>query len=147
DATDINPGDGVCATSGGGCSLRAAVQEANALPGTDRIFVPAGVYVLSLAGAGEDQAATGDLDLTDSVGIFGAGAVLTVIDGNGTDRIFHVIPPSTGFPQQTNAWIVGMTLRNGRTADLGGALLNALAPGGTGLSETTLYGVVMSGNV
>ncbi|WP_158552498.1 choice-of-anchor Q domain-containing protein [Spirosoma telluris] len=31
DGTDANPGDGVCATSGGVCTLRAAMQEANAL--------------------------------------------------------------------------------------------------------------------
>jgi CSLREA domain-containing protein len=30
DASDANPGDGVCATSGGVCTLRAAIQEANA---------------------------------------------------------------------------------------------------------------------
>ncbi len=35
DAVDANPGDGVCATSGGVCTLRAATLEANALPGAD----------------------------------------------------------------------------------------------------------------
>ncbi|MCK5315819.1 MAG: CSLREA domain-containing protein, partial [Anaerolineales bacterium] len=29
DAPDANPGDGVCATAGGNCTLRAAIQEAN----------------------------------------------------------------------------------------------------------------------
>src|SRR5688572_22952303 len=64
DAPDLDPGDGVCATAEAACSLRAAVQEANALPGADRIRVPAGEYVLTLAGRLEDAAATGDLDLT-----------------------------------------------------------------------------------
>jgi CSLREA domain-containing protein len=31
DATDLAPGDGVCRTAGGVCTLRAAIQEANAL--------------------------------------------------------------------------------------------------------------------
>jgi len=29
DASDANPGKGLCATSGGNCTLRAAIQEAN----------------------------------------------------------------------------------------------------------------------
>lgn len=33
DGNDATPGDGTCATSGGPCSLRAAIQEANARPG------------------------------------------------------------------------------------------------------------------
>lgn len=46
----------------GDCSLREAVIDANA-DGADRILLPDGTYTLSLAGAGEDLAATGDLDL------------------------------------------------------------------------------------
>lgn len=37
DAPDANPGDGVCATSAGVCTLRAAIQEANAHAGADAI--------------------------------------------------------------------------------------------------------------
>ena len=40
DAADVNPGDGICSTgnwSGNKCSLRAAILEANALPGHDTI--------------------------------------------------------------------------------------------------------------
>ena len=36
DAADTRPGDGRCVTVGGGCSLRAAIQEANALAGRRR---------------------------------------------------------------------------------------------------------------
>src|SRR5438128_12398148 len=61
DAVDAAPGDGACATLLGQCTLRAAVQETNALPGADIITLPAGTYTLSIAGAGEDAAASGDL--------------------------------------------------------------------------------------
>src|SRR5688572_33136742 len=44
DAVDANPGDGICATSSGVCTLRAAIQEANASNGADTITVPAGIY-------------------------------------------------------------------------------------------------------
>ncbi|MGH9260064.1 MAG: CSLREA domain-containing protein, partial [Acidimicrobiales bacterium] len=64
DAADTNPGDGVCATGAGTCTLRAAIQEANAVDDPNNIEVPAGTYVLALFGAGEDAAASGDLDIT-----------------------------------------------------------------------------------
>ncbi len=37
DAGDANPGDGVCDTGAGVCTLRAAIEEANALAGADTI--------------------------------------------------------------------------------------------------------------
>ena len=37
DTSDANPGDGVCDDGGGNCTLRAAIQEANTLAGTDTI--------------------------------------------------------------------------------------------------------------
>ncbi len=45
DASDSAHGDGVCASAlaGAPCTLRAAVQEANALAGADRIELPAGI--------------------------------------------------------------------------------------------------------
>ena len=63
DAEDANPGDGVCATAAGPCTLRAAIQEANALPGLDTIVVPAGTYVLTL----------GELEIKSDLVIDGAG--------------------------------------------------------------------------
>ena len=37
DTADVLPGDGLCADSGGACTLRAAIQEANENPGSDMI--------------------------------------------------------------------------------------------------------------
>ena len=90
DAVDAAPGDGVCADATGACTLRAAVMETNALPGADEITLPAGTYVLSIPGAGEDASATGDLDVTDDLTVTGAGRDTTVIDGGGLDRVIHV---------------------------------------------------------
>ena len=44
DVVDAAPGDGVCDTGTGACTLRAAVQETNALAGADVINLPAGTY-------------------------------------------------------------------------------------------------------
>ena len=106
DLVDENPGDGACETYFTTCSLRAAIQESNALGTIDRIDVPAGVYRLTLPGAGEDNALTGDLDITKSVEIAGAGPSMTVIDGNGLDRIFDV-------HDLTYVVMSGVTIRGG----------------------------------
>jgi CSLREA domain-containing protein len=79
DAVDSNPGNGSCATAGGFCSLRAAIQEANALAGADTITLPAGTYTLTITGTAEDLAATGDLDITEAVVISGASVATTII--------------------------------------------------------------------
>jgi CSLREA domain-containing protein len=57
------------------CSLRDAVATAN--PG-DTVQVPAGHYVLTL----------GEISLSKSLTVAGAGARSTILDGNGAGRIF-----------------------------------------------------------
>lgn len=127
--------DGTCDAD---CSLREAVIAANALPGTDIIVLPAGTYVLTLAGATEDASATGDLDILDALTINGAGAGSTIVDGNATDRIFHI------FGSATSVTITGVTIRNGNGVGFGGGvnkegsgtvqLQNAVVTGNTALS-------------
>src|SRR5262245_50220381 len=90
DAVDATPGNGTCATAAGTCTLRAAVQEANAHAGPDTITLPAGHYFLSAIGDGEDLAATGDLDVTEALQVNGAGAGTTIIDGLKADGLFQV---------------------------------------------------------
>lgn len=93
DAVDANPGDGVCLTVGGVCTLRAAIQEANALPGPDVIALGSGTYKLTIPGAFEFGSATGDLNIYSDITINGADSETTIIDGNGTltgDRVIYV---------------------------------------------------------
>jgi CSLREA domain-containing protein len=120
DIVDATPGDGVCVTGTGVCTLRAAIQEANALAGADEIRLKSAVYRLA-PGSGEDLAATGDLDITDSVTIKGKGAALTVVDGSHSDRVFHVIGPGPVVN------FVGLKVQNGSlgTGDFaGGGIFN-----------------------
>ena len=63
----VNPADGKL-------SLREAITRANDHAGADVIVLPAGVFRIALAGAGDDANATGDFDVTDSDPIQGAGA-------------------------------------------------------------------------
>ena len=46
DSVDANVGDGLCRTSAGTCTLRAATQEANAQPGHDTIHILPGTYAI-----------------------------------------------------------------------------------------------------
>lgn len=113
DAVDANPGDGTCATAAGGCTLRAAIQEANALAGTDTIILPAGTYTLTIPGPPDILAATGDLDITADLTITGAGASSTIIDGNAIDRVVEIRPGAT-------VDIAGVTIQNGDANGHGG---------------------------
>jgi CSLREA domain-containing protein len=101
DAADARPGDGVCATEAGLCTLRAAIQEANAVPGPDSIELPAGTFELAVPPVNENGIETGDLDITDALTIAGTGAAASVIDAGepqpgsapevrGLDRLFEV---------------------------------------------------------
>lgn len=94
DGTDAAPGDGVCeVTAGGGdCSLRAAVQEANAAwaaaaESSAIDLAPGATYELAVAGASEDAGATGDLDVTGDLTIDGNGAT---VDARQLDRVLDV---------------------------------------------------------
>ncbi len=113
DSVDSVPGDGVC-SDGSSCSLRAAVMEANALPGQNVVQIPAGTYTLQLDGEGD---AGGDLDINGALTLEGEGAANTVIDAAGIDRVVFVAGGIV-------ADIVGVTLRNGDTDGLGGAVMN-----------------------
>jgi CSLREA domain-containing protein len=92
DAVDANPGNGFCAVTTGGCTLRAAIQEANVLPGHQTVILPAGEYVLTRNGYEENESSVGDLDITGDLTIVGAGASETGIteDAFAVDRIFDV---------------------------------------------------------
>jgi CSLREA domain-containing protein len=89
DAADANPGDGVCETSAGECTLRAAIQEANATDGRVEITLAPGAYPRTALGLGEDAAATGDLDITGNVVLHGQGAF---VSASLHDRLFDVHP-------------------------------------------------------
>ena len=119
---DVAPDDG----TDGVCSLRAAVRFANDPANGDAdcgadggapytVLLQGGqTYGLTIDGAGEDAAATGDLDIT-------AGLVAIVVDGLGNatvqqtaaDRVFQVAPGA-------GLALEGITVTGGREDDGGG---------------------------
>lgn len=114
DAVDANPGDGICATAAGECTLRAAVQESNASPGTITIFVPSGTYIRTIGGAGGDDS-VGDLNITDDLIIVGQERDTTIVDADLLDRAFIV-------ESGAQASFSGITIKRGLTAGLGGGI-------------------------
>jgi CSLREA domain-containing protein len=110
DSADSAPGNGVCASAAGDCTLRAAIDEINAngamgcggtlppLPDCGgSITLPAGAYTLT----------TGGVTITRLFQLIGAGPETTVIDGAGTtDTVLAVVGASAGA-------ISGVTVRGG----------------------------------
>jgi len=94
DVPDDDAGDGVCHAELGlpeTCTLRAAVQEANAHAGADTISLSAGQrYTLTRTGQ-DDTASNGDLDLTgDTTIYFFASGARPVVDAGGLERAFDI---------------------------------------------------------
>ncbi len=128
--------------SDGDCSLREAIQAAHTNADVDlcpagspinpdTIVVPTGVYTLTRTGAGENNNATGDLDIRSDMNIRGAGSANTTINGNHIDRVLEI--PIAG-PTVT---IDDLTITNGRTGQ-GGGIRN--------VGTLTLNNVVVTGN-
>jgi len=139
DDIDIDLVDSNCKTVNGTCTLRAAVMQANAVPNVDStINLPAGHYILTRLPSGGNGDDNGDLNLTDPVSgtpaihLVGAGAGITIIDGNGTDRVLAV-------GQHRTVTISGVSIINGfisGTSAYGGCIGNG---GDLTLTDSTIF--------
>jgi len=113
DMSDANLNDGRCETASEVCSLRAAIEQSNILPGPDKVTIPAGEYVMTLDAVDEDEAAMGDWDITDDLLISGAGADQTLLNANGLDRVIDV-------HNSANVSVEKLTIVNGDSGSQGG---------------------------
>src|SRR4051794_13784150 len=130
DAVDASVGDGKCASATGGCTLRAAVQEADAADGPSTVTIPAGRYRLTIApqpaagSAADADPGNGDLDLSSTIEVKGAGGGRTILDGGGIDRVFET--GSSAVAHLSDLTITGgdSTAHDSQEIDLGGGVLN-----------------------
>lgn len=122
-----------------GNTLRGAIIAANAHPGADTIILKAGTYTLSIANdltidnGIENQCLRGDLDVTDTLTIQGAGKYSTYINAAQLDRVFQNFASLT---------LVNLTVTGGYTS-------NVYEPGGGGIlssAELTLINGAVSNN-
>jgi hypothetical protein len=136
--TDVAPSAGECASppAVGDCSLRQAVDSANANPGST-ISVPAGTYQLSIPPTGMDDNSTGDLNITASTTISGSGVSGTVIEAgttavNGIDRVLSMNGAAA-------VHISDLTIRFGHTTAGGGGIWDT-STGILSINRSTITG-------
>lgn len=136
--------DGSC--SAVDCSLREAISASNAVPGA--VLIPAGQYTLTLSAAsGENANATGDLDIVQGIGIYGAGAAATIVrgiqPGGNRERVFDVEPGNVS-NRGITANFADLTIADASSVGPGGAIN---ANGATSVAEhLALNGVVIRNN-
>ena len=118
--------DGDCAAADGKCTLRAAIDEANAQAGNDEIVLPRGTIKLTLA-EGAASNAEGDLDVTEAVEIRGRGPGKTIIEQTVKDRVLRSDAPFAGFSEP------GLQLS--KVTLTGGIIGGAGESGGAGLQQ------------
>ncbi len=138
DTIDAFPGDGVCADEKGQCSLRAAIMEANALKAPVVVQLPAGTYTLTRESPTDEQG--GDLNITSSLILRGAGQEQTTLDGSGKFRVLRV-------HKGVRVFVESLTIRGGfyRTSeyrDGGGGVHN---DGTLTLTNVTVVGNTTTG--
>jgi CSLREA domain-containing protein len=130
DASDANPGNGICATSSGACTLRAAIQEANALSTCGTIDINFGGVTSPIS------LGTVLPDVNHKVNINGPGANQLTVQrsaAGGTSN-FRVLTISTG----RLVTIAGITIANGNVpGGNGGGVLNS---GTLTLTNSNIYG-------
>ncbi|HEX8456410.1 MAG TPA: Calx-beta domain-containing protein [Pyrinomonadaceae bacterium] len=131
DAPDIAPGDGICADSAGACTLRAAIREANSLPGDDTInFSVTGT--ISLTGALPTLATNMTLNGA------GSGSLTIRRETGGDYRIFTIDGVTVG--------ISGLTVTNGRTPDGFSGVQGGEGGGISNFGTLTLTDVAVTAN-
>src|SRR5205823_4834373 len=108
----LNPPAGVV-------TLRSAIEQANANPGSNTInlTVP-GTYKITLSGAGEDNNATGDFDIRSSgdLTIVNTSGGAVVVDGNQLDRVFDLNPNPSPHADPFTVTLEGFTIQGGLTS-------------------------------
>lgn len=108
-----------------GCTLREAVLAANDRAGADTIVLRSGRrYELAIAGADEEAAATGDLDLTGPTSLRTSGRGRATIDANLLDRAFDALAPASF----ARLKLVGGTTQAVAGEEQGGAIRSSAGP-------------------
>lgn len=147
DLPDLVAGDGACLTEEDTCTLRAAVQEANALPGADEVTLP----------SGRTRVSGGGLLVSDALTVTGVAMGRSSIQGDRVHRVFSVqvgtslalanltvmsggVERGAGIENLGSVTLTDVQLTKHVAEDaLGGALYNA--------GTATLQRVVVLGNV
>ncbi|MBV9927279.1 MAG: CSLREA domain-containing protein [Acidobacteria bacterium] len=130
DGSDSNTSDGVCNDGAGNCTLRAAIQQANATPGTDTIaFNLPGTGVRTIAPATALPAVT-DLTVIDGYTQPGASAN-TLAEGNDAVLLVELSGATAGSPGGVG--VNGLTVSAGHCV-VRGLVINRFSGAGISLN-------------
>lgn len=140
--------DGACNAD---CSVREAKVAANGAAGADLITFAANFsHQLTIPGANENTASTGDLDITQPLTITGNGAGNTILQSgtnttNGIDKIMSINPT---FTSAFATSVTGVTFRFGRNPSgfSGDGFGGAFDWEGTGTGTLTVSGLAVTDN-
>ncbi|WP_338874748.1 putative Ig domain-containing protein [Spirosoma sp. SC4-14] len=135
DGTDANPGDGVCATSGGVCTLRAAIQEANALTSCP------GSLSISFSVTGTINTSSALPNITRDLAITGPGASQLTISGQTNTHQLFIIQGDN-----LSNWFSGLTLTKGGSGSGNGAAIDAGSISTTSVSSLSVVACNLDNN-
>jgi CSLREA domain-containing protein len=119
----------------GDCSLREAIIAANATADADVITLSNVTYTLSIPGVAEQEAATGDLDVSQPLTINGQGAGATIVEAGastatGIDRVFDV--------RGGSLTLNGLTVRHGNAGPAGAGGISVIAGASLTVASSTI---------
>lgn len=146
DGADAAPGNGICATGGGACTLRAAIQEANAAAGPDAIHfaIGSGLQTITVGSTLPAVSERATIDGTTQPGF--AGSPIVVVNGGGSAGPGLLI---TGGDTTVRGLVVGNFKGHGIELRTGGGNVlegNYVGMGASGTSTlaNTGHGVVVA---
>ena len=149
DTFDAEPGDGICADASGKCTLRAAIQEANAAPGIDTI-------VFSISNSNEIQLnpnlSPTELEISEAVNINGPGARRLTVRGNANTvfGIFNITSEAATTLVNINGLTIadsaGRGINNEGRLSLSDSVVKGSALGIYNANELNLSRVLINGN-
>jgi hypothetical protein len=118
DTHDASLNDDKCKDTAGKCTLRAAIEQANAHPGWDSITLGSFVHILSI----------GELVITDDVDLYGVSSGASVLDAAFRSRVLVI----NDTLQDGAVYMSDLTIRNGVGSPDGGAGIRIAAGDYTG---------------
>ncbi|HET9300956.1 MAG TPA: FG-GAP-like repeat-containing protein, partial [Candidatus Polarisedimenticolaceae bacterium] len=158
DTVDAVPGDGLCADGTGACTLRAALQEANALAGADEITFSLGTGTPSIAPASALPLVTGPVAIRGNTG----GATRVELNGIGAGFLtngFYFSAGSSGSLVRSfvinrfSGWAIRLGSANNTVEDCwigldaaGSTTVNGNSTGGVDIFGTPATGNMVGGS-
>ncbi len=134
DTSDANPGNNVCADANGKCTLRAAVEEANARPGEDVInFTLPLPAVIDLT--------HGEISITENVSIVGPRARSLTVERSSNANVPHFRIFNIRAGSGNNIHLRSLKIKNGfADAGLSGGAINIETGNAVNLIELGITG-------